>query len=658
MSDRTSGASRFYKSAVATSALPLLALGSATAATAAVADASSTALSPKPATPANLTAAQQQLESSLMPTEQLAVALPARFTQQNFQAASTAPKTYKVKSGDTLGHIALKHDVSLSNLLKWNNLTATAKIYPGQKLDLGPSGSSNSVSTASSSSSSSSGGTYKVKAGDTLSAIAARQGISLSTLLKANDLAMSAVIYPGQTLKLSGSAAGSTSSPNSSKKSSSSSSGTYKVKSGDTLSAIAAKQSVSLSTLLKANGLSASSIIYPGQQLKLSNADSNSSSSSSASTSGTSAGSNSASSYKVKAGDTLSSIAARNGVSLSTILKANGLSLSSTIFPGQNIKLSGSAGNSSSSSSSANSSSSSGTSANSSYTVKAGDTLSGIASRSGVSLSTVLQANGLSSSSVIYPGQKLKLSGTASSSQSSNSSSSASSSATTAAATYTVKTGDTLSGIAARNGVSLQTLLNANGFSSSSIIYPGQSLKLKGSSSSNSSSVSTASSSNPDQLVGNTFLHYTYPDHVVADANANKQALLNAPMPSRNEVRQMIRDTASSMGVDPRLALAHAQIESGFDPAAVSPANAIGTMQVIPSSGEWASQLVGQKLNLLDPQDNITAGIAIIRHLQGNNPGDIGIASYYQGEAGVRQNGMYSDTKDYVAKINAAKSRY
>src|SRR5699024_7982039 len=157
----------------------------------------------------------------------------------------------------------------------------------------------------------------------------------------------------------------------------------------------------------------------------------------------------------------------------------------------------------------------------------------------------------------------------------------------------------------------------------SSIIYAGQTLKLSGNG--GSSSVTTASSGNNDQLIGNTFLHYTYPDHVVANANANKRALLDAPMPSRDQVRQMVSQTATQMGVDPKLALAHASVESAFNPTAVSPANAIGTMQVIPSSGEWASQLVGRKLNLLDPQDNITAGVAIIRHLQRNNPGDIGI---------------------------------
>ncbi|MFD6813778.1 lytic transglycosylase domain-containing protein [Enteractinococcus coprophilus] len=647
MTDRTSGASRFYKSAVATSALPLLALGSATAAPAAVADAPSTALSPKSATAANLTAAQQQLESALIPADQVAVALPARFTQQHFQAAKTSPTTYKVKSGETLGHIALKHKVSLSNLLKWNELKASSTIYPGDVLHLGPTSASSSAPRNASSTSSSDRGTYNVKAGDTLSAIAVRNGISLSTLLNANGLSMSSVIYPGQSLKLSGSSSSAAPSK-SSKSSASSSGGTYNVKSGDTLSGIAAKNNVSLSTLLNANGLSQSSIIYPGQQLKLSGSASNSSSSKS--TSGTS--SSNASSYTVKAGDTLSGIAARNGVSLSTILKANGLSLSSTIFPGQNIKLSGTGASSSSTSTKKASSSSNA----SSYTVKAGDTLSGIAARNGVSVSTILKANGLSSSSIIFPGQTLKLSGTAASSSSSGSSSSSSGGASKSAGTYTVKSGDTLSGIAARNGISLSTLLQANSLSRTSVIYPGQKLKLSGSG--GSGSVSTASSGNDDQLVGNTFLHYTYPDHVVANANANKRALLAAPMPSRETVRQMVRNTAASMDVDPRLAMAHAQVESGFDPAAVSPANAIGTMQVIPSSGEWASQLVGRKLNLLDPQDNITAGVAIIRHLQRNNPGDIGIAGYYQGEGGVRKYGMYPDTKDYVAKVKNTMSRF
>ncbi|NWN88979.1 MAG: LysM peptidoglycan-binding domain-containing protein [Micrococcaceae bacterium] len=648
MTDRTSGASRFYKSAVATSALPLIAIGSAAAATPAAADAPRTALTPKSATDANVAAAQQQLQIALKPASELAVQLPARFTQNNFRAAPTTPATYTVQSGDTLGHIALKQEVSLSDLLKWNDLKASTTLFPGDVLNLGSSGSSSSASTASSSSSS-----YTVRTGDTLSGIAAKQNVSLSTLLNANGLSMSSIIYPGQTLKLSGSTPSKASTTASTASSTSTTSGTYKVQSGDTLSGIAAQQNVSLSTLLNANGLSASSIIYPGQQLKLSG---NSSSTTSSSSSDSSSSSSSANSHTVRSGDTLSGIAARNDVSLSSLLKANGLSLSSTIFPGQTIKLSGSTSDNSSdstvSTASSGSTSSSSATSGGSYTVKSGDTLSGIAARQDISLSTLLDANGLKSTSAIYPGDTLKLSGSSSSSTSSSGGSTSSSASSNTSSTYTVKSGDTLSGIASRNGVSLQALLDANDMSSTTIIKAGQTLQLSG-----SGSASTASS-NDEQLVGNTFLDRTYPDEVVADANANKRALLDSSMPSRSEIRQLVSQTASSMGVDPALALAHAQIESGFDATAVSPANAIGTMQVIPSSGEWASQLVGRELNIMDPQDNITAGVAIIRHLQNRNPGDTGIAGYYQGEGGVAKYGMYDDTKDYVKKINDAKKRY
>jgi LysM repeat protein len=282
----------------------------------------------------------------------------------------------------------------------------------------------------------------------------------------------------------------------------------------------------------------------------------------------------------------------------------------------------------------------------STHTVKAGDTLSGIAARNGIGLSTLLTANGLSSASVIHPGQTLKLSGTAGQ-QTAGSASRAS------AGNYTVKAGDTLSGIAARNGIGLSTLLTANGLSSASVIHPGQTLKLSGTAS------SSQGSAPGNGLVPDTFLHYTYPDHVVASANENKRALLGTGVPSRSQMQAIIADTARRMGVDPSLALAHSFAESSFNQTAVSPANAIGAMQVIPSSGTWASELVGRKLNLLDPYDNATAGVAIIRQLQRNAPSvDIGIAAYYQGLGGVTRNGMYPDTKRYVSKVKGYMQRF
>jgi len=124
-------------------------------------------------------------------------------------------------------------------------------------------------------------------------------------------------------------------------------------------------------------------------------------------------------------------------------------------------------------------------------------------------------------------------------------------------------------------------------------------------------------------------------------------------------MRALVRQTAIDMGVDPALALAVAYQESGFNHASVSPANAIGTMQVIPTSGDWASDLVGRRLNLLDPRDNVVAGVAILRQLVRTAPDlPTAIAGYYQGLSSVTRNGMYEDTKRYVANVQSLMSRF
>ncbi|MCZ9883884.1 lytic transglycosylase domain-containing protein [Arthrobacter sp. B2a2-09] len=361
--------------------------------------------------------------------------------------------------------------------------------------------------------------------------------------------------------------------------------------------------------------------------------------------------------YTIVRGDTISGIAARYGLNTNTVLQLNGLSANTIIYPGQQIKLSGSGTAPSAPAPAPSPAPSPSSSSAASYTVKSGDTLSGIAARHGVALSDVFTWNGLNGGSIIYPGQKIKVGpGTNAPAPSAPAPAPAPAPAAPALAntgSYTIKSGDTLGGIASRIGVSLSSLLSANKLSMSTIIYPGQKLAIPGA----SAAPAPAPVSTP--LVPSTFLGYTYPDAVVSSANANK-ALLNAsPVPSTAQMKAIVADTARRMGVDPSLAMAFAYQESGFNQRAVSPANAIGTMQVIPSSGEWASQLVGRKLNILDPYDNVTAGIAIIRTLV-NTSKDLNtaIAGYYQGQYSVSKHGMYDDTKAYVASILALKKNF
>ncbi|MGA7203216.1 MAG: LysM peptidoglycan-binding domain-containing protein [Specibacter sp.] len=363
--------------------------------------------------------------------------------------------------------------------------------------------------------------------------------------------------------------------------------------------------------------------------------------------------------HRVVPGDTISGIAARYGLSTGSVLALNKLSATSIIYPGQQIRLSASAAAPAAAPSTGTAKAAA--TSTSTYVVRSGDTISGIAARHGLSTAAVLSANGMNARTIIYPGQVIKLgAGSVRSQAPAAAPVKASNNAATGGARYVIKSGDTLSGIAAKHGVGLSALAAANGISVNGTIYAGKTLTIPGVNAASTSVTPIKDPSlTPDQKVPNTFLHYTYPDAVVADANKNKAALLAAPAPTRAQMKEMVARTAASMGVDPSLAMAFAQQESGFNHQVVSPANAIGTMQVIPDAGDWASGLVGRKLNLLNPQDNVTAGVAIIRALLRAAPSeDLAIAGYYQGQYSVSVHGMYPDTKNYVASVKENRKMF
>ena len=116
------------------------------------------------------------------------------------------------------------------------------------------------------------------------------------------------------------------------------------------------------------------------------------------------------------------------------------------------------------------------------YRVRQGDTLEKIARRNGTTVKRLCQLNGISQNKILHPGDRLKVSGSASSKtgQTSQSSpSSQTSQASTASSIYTVRSGDTLSKIARNHGTTVKALCQLNGISENSTLRVGQKLKLK-----------------------------------------------------------------------------------------------------------------------------------------------------------------------------------
>jgi membrane-bound lytic murein transglycosylase D len=155
---------------------------------------------------------------------------------------------------------------------------------------------------------------HRVRAGETLSVIAAGYRTTVASLMDANGLRNANRIWPGQQLRVPGGrtstapavvAAG----------------GRYTVRRGDSLWTIARRFGTTVDRLKRDNGLRSSSL-QPGQSLLVA--------------SGSAAGARGGT-YIVRRGDTLGSIAEAARVSASQLAAANGLSLRSTIYPGQEL---------------------------------------------------------------------------------------------------------------------------------------------------------------------------------------------------------------------------------------------------------------------------------------------------------------------------------
>jgi LysM repeat protein len=232
----------------------------------------------------------------------------------------------------------------------------------------------------------------------------------------------------------------------------------------------------------------------------------------------------------------------------------------------------------------------------SSYVVRPGDTLTDIALRHGTSVRQLAQANHIQNPNYIKVGQLLSIPD-----PSRNVPQYAHAGENTD--TYTVHRGDTLFGIARHYGVDPTALARANGINVNAILPVGVTLHVPG-------------------------------KVVRADA--------------------LLTHIAQQEGVDVKLVKAVAWMESGWQQEVVSPTGAIGIMQVEPYTGEWVSRyLAHRKLDLHVAQDNVLAGVLLLKHLLAIHHGDVdaALAAYYQGDASIAEHGLFIDTKQYIKVV-------
>ena len=122
---------------------------------------------------------------------------------------------------------------------------------------------------------------------------------------------------------------------------------------------------------------------------------------------------------------------------------------------------------------------------------------------------------------------------------------------------------------------------------------------------------------------------------------------------NRGEIEQLVLRLAPQYAVDPQLALAVISVESAFNPAAVSPKNAQGLMQLIP---ETAERFGVRKV--FSSVENIKGGLAYLRWLLAFFQGDVPLvlAAYNAGERAVEKyRGIppYPETRNYVRRITS-----
>ncbi len=398
-------------------------------------------------------------------------------------------QSYIVKPNDSLTGVAEQFGMSVADLATLNDLKVTSNLLVGQKLVVHGNVQKNTTEQRDQSREKSRDQkhdnkiktkVYTVKRGEFLKAIADRYALSVQELVDLTPgLTSTSSLLVGQKINVPLHEVNANDDKLESKvidqqkfnqvkaetayKTTNIKTENYRVQSGDTLSSIASQSKMTLSDLADLNQLSISKGLMVGQVIKIP------------------AGSTVPDSYTVQSGDSLTAVAAKYNLSTAKIAELNGLNASSGLFVGQKLKLSGEVEQKAATTTRVDEKKDR---AEGYHTVKAGESLALIARKYKLQLNYLAELNGLSKSSAVHAGQRLKIEGdlpaksSAQKSQEQAGVNNRSNSKYTAKNTekYTVGAGESLHTIAGKSGISVEELADLNKLTSKSRLQRGQSI--------------------------------------------------------------------------------------------------------------------------------------------------------------------------------------
>ena len=236
------------------------------------------------------------------------------------------------------------------------------------------------------------------------------------------------------------------------------------------------------------------------------------------------------------------------------------------------------------------------------------------------------------------------------------------------AGVHVVAPGETVSGVAARYGVSVDAIVSANGLADADLIVSGERLRIPAKVVTRSHRVASGETLSSIAARYDTTVERLVKSNRLADPNLIIEGQIlrirgagsaPAPVTVGGGVEASLERHAAAQGVETDLVKAVAWQESGWRQEARSSVGAIGVMQVMPDTADYVNEVLGGgDLDVRQPDENVELGVRYLKHvrdLMGSTRR--GLAAYYSGPGNVKGR-LAGYQRTYVDSVQALRQRF